>query len=244
MTRSHAVSWVATGLGAARERIRETCRDCPMLKTPFQQALRGRSTACPMIHGRYRQGQVLFQQGNPATRIYAVKSGLLKTYKTEPGGRHQLMDLLGPGDVLALEAVRAEEYCVGAEALADSEACFMERARLLELVGQSVPLALEVIRSLSQSVMDCRSRMLDLGTKTAKARLASFFMRLIPPDLAEATSADIHIPISRSEIADLIGVTPETISRLLQHLTARRIIAASGKRLRVLDVIRLQASAR
>lgn len=195
-----------------------------------------------MVYGRYVRRQIIFQQGNPATRIYAVKSGLLKAYQTDSGGKRQLMDLIGPGDVFALEGLYTGEYSVTVEILADSEICFFENARFLEMLSRNQPLSIEIIRTLSQTVVEYRSKITNFGTKTARARLASFFLRLLPQDLAPgAAKAEIVIPISRMEIADLIGVGPETVSRLFLLLTKQRIISVEDKRLKIRDLRRLRA---
>lgn len=222
--------------------MREQCEACPVLRTSFFAALKGPAKdliLCLFVYGKYRRRQVLFQEGNPATRLFALKSGLIKTYKTSPDGRVQVIELLRPGEVFGLEGLSGEDYSVTAEVLADAEICFFETARFLEVLKGAPDLSREIIRILSGSLLECRGKMLGFGTKTASARLASFFLSLLEPGAEQ----EIDLPLSRGEVADLIGARIETVSRLLQTLKRRRILSARGHRIRVLDLPRLKASA-
>lgn len=225
--------------------MKEYCKGCPVLSTSFFSALKGPAKdllLCLFVYGKYRRQQVLFQEGNPTTRVFALKSGLIKTYKTSTDGRVQLIELIRPGEVFGLEGLSSQEYSVTAEVLADAEVCFFETARFVALLRDNPDLSREIIRILSGSLLDYRGKMLGFGTKTASARLAAFFLSLLTPG-TDGARADIELPLSRGEVADLIGTRLETVSRLLDVFKRRRIIAVRGNRIRVLDLPKLQSSA-
>lgn len=225
--------------------MKDYCKGCPVLNTSFFSALKGPAkdlVLCLFVYGKYRRRQVLFQEGNPTTRVFALKSGLIKTYKTNADGRVQLIELVRPGETFGLEGLSSKEYSVTAEVLADAEVCFFETARFTALLRDNPDLSREIIRILSGSLLEYRGKMLGFGTKTASSRLASFFLSLLTPG-SDGASADISIPLSRGEVADLIGTRLETVSRLLESFRRRKILSVRGKHIRVLDFPKLQASA-
>jgi CRP/FNR family transcriptional regulator len=224
--------------------MKDYCRGCPVLQTSFFAALKGSMKgllACLFVYGRYARRQVLFQEGNPAIRVFALKSGWVKTYRGEPGGRQQIIELIGPGGVFGLDGLGSEQYSVSAEALCPSEVCFFEKDRFLELAAANPALSVELIRILSLALAGYHQRLTSLGTKPAQARLAALLLGLLP-DGGGRASADL--PLSRGELAGFVGVRLETLSRLLLDLRRRRVLSLDGRRLVVHDSHRLRDLAR
>ena len=211
-----------------------------MLTTSFFSALKGPARdmfLCHFVYGKYRKRHVVFQEGNPATRMFALKSGLVKTYKTSPSGKSQVIELLRPGEVFGLDGIAAPQYSVTAEVLADAEICFFESNRFAELLASSPALAREIIHILSDNLLDYRNKMLSFGTKTASARLAAFLLSLLPRDAGKNSAvAPIELPVSRSEVANLIGARLETVSRLLMAMKRNRLLDVRGNQIRVIDL--------
>lgn len=221
--------------------MKDYCVGCPVLKASFFAALRPETkklAVCLMAYGRYKKRQVIYQQGNPATRIFAIKSGLLKSYKARPNGRTQLITLYGPGSVFALESLASGEYDETVEVVADAELCFLEAARFKEMLEGNRALSFEVIQILSSALAASRDALLDSGTKSAAGRLAAFLLRLLPAPAGEGV-----LPLSRVEIGSLIGTSIETVSRQFRALREGRVIELRGQRLRVLDRRKLESLA-
>ena len=221
--------------------MKKHCSGCPVLETSFFSALKGSAKellACLFVYGRYSQRQVIFQEGNPATRVYALKSGLLKTYKTNAGGKSQLLELIRPGEVFGLEGLSCDEYSVTVEVVQPAEICFFENARFKGMLAENPALAHEIIRILSGCLVAYQNKLIGWGTRTTESRMAGFLLDLRPPGAGEAAGW-IELPISRSELASFLGVRIETLSRLMRRLENERILHASGKRVKVLDAARL-----
>jgi CRP/FNR family transcriptional regulator len=236
------------------------CAGCPVLTTGFFAALNGPTKSllnCLMEYGRYNPKQILFQEGNPSTRIYAIKTGYIKTFRTHPLGKDQVIQLAKPGDVINLEGIQGGKCTVTAEVLTDAEICFLEIGRLTDMAARDNKLSTEVMRLMAHSIEQSQHRILDFGTRTAKARLARFLLDLIPHSdvqypkersmkAGKKTSkiSVINLPLTRQEIADLIGVRLETISRLFLLLKNKGILSTDRRTVRVLDANRLLALAR
>lgn len=244
--------------GAPKPLQKPYCSGCPVLKTGFFAALNGPSKNllnCIMEYGRYNPRQILFQEGNPATRIYAIKAGFVKTFRTHPLGKDQVIQLATPGDVINLEGIHGGRCTVTAEVLMESEICFFEVRRLMDLAARNSSLAMEIMRLMSFSIEQSQRRILDFGTRTAKARLARFLLDLLPHDVVHATEdvprkrsakpvAEVTLPLTRQEIADLIGVRLETISRLFLTLRDKKVLTTERRIVRVHDIDRLIALGR
>ena len=236
------------------------CAGCPVLKTGFFAALNGPSKNllnCLMEYGRYNPRQILYQEGNPATRIYAIKTGYIKTFRTHPLGKDQVIQLAKPGDVINLEGIHGGRCTVTAEVLMDSEICFFEIRRLMDMAARNNQLANEIMRLMAYSIEQSQMRILDFGTRTAKARLARFLLDLLPHQEVHHPAEEpkglrkkplkpleVILPLTRQEIADLIGVRLETISRLFLLLKSKGVVSTERRLVRVHDVDRLLALAR
>ena len=252
--------------GASYFSQRPYCKGCPMIETEFFKALNGSSKSylnCRMEYGRYVSRQILYHEGNPSTRIYSIKTGFVKTYRTHPLGKDQLIEVAKAGDIINLESLSGGRCTVTAEVLTDSEICFFEVRRLLEMTNSNTPLANTIMRMMSSAVVESQRRILDFGTRDAKSRLAGFLLGMLPSELVanagkatgrhaarngtsspQRSAADFLLPLTRHEIADLIGVRLETISRLFLLFRDKKVVATDRRHVRVLDVRRLRDLAR
>lgn len=186
---------------------------------------------------RLQRGQPLFHEADPATRVFTVTRGSLKLYKLLADGRRQVTGFMHPGDVLGISV--DDKYAFTAEALEPSTLCCFPRGRFDDFVEGHGAMERELYRLAAHELAAAQQQMVLLGRKTAAERLASFFL-----DLAERSERKngrcqvrfIELPMSRSDIADYLGLTKETISRVLALLKSRRLIRLqSMDRVEILD---------
>lgn len=183
-----------------------------------------------------REGQPLFHEGDPATRVFTLTRGALKLYKLLPDGRRQITGFMFPGDFLGITV--DDEHAFTVEAVTDSQLCWFPRGRFGDFTEAHPPLERELYRLVAHELAAAQAQMVLLGRKTAEERLASFFMAL----LARAEKAAGHpvrmieLPMSRIDIADYLGLTKETVSRVLATLKAKRIVRLDAlDRVEVID---------
>ena len=183
-----------------------------------------------------RSGQPLFHEGDPATRVFTLTRGALKLYKLLPDGRRQVTGFMFPGDFLGISV--DDEHAFTAEAMTDSQLCWFPRNRFGEFVDSHSELEHELYRIAAHELAAAQAQMVLLGRKTAVERLASFFLGLL--QRAEKTNGQqsrmIELPMSRLDIADYLGLTKETVSRVLALLKSKRIIRLDAlDRVEVID---------
>jgi CRP/FNR family transcriptional regulator len=183
---------------------------------------------------RLASGQVLFHEGDPATRVFTLTKGTLKLYKLLVDGRRQVTGFLHPGDFLGISI--DDEHAFSAEALEDAQLCWFPRSRFDDFVEDEVTMERELYRMAAHELAAAQQQYVLLGRKTATERLASFLLMLAKrAEMSTGVGAGmVRLPMSRSDIADYLGLTKETVSRVISALKRDRII-----RLETLDVIKV-----
>ena len=175
-------------------------------------------------------GHTFIQEGDPAEHFFNVTAGTAKLYKMLPDGRRQVTGFAGVGYFLGLAV--SSSYAFSAESLEPVRICRFSRSKLRGLLDDFPALEKKLLEVASHELVVAQEQMLLLGRKTARERLASFLVARanLLPHCAGAGAAvlgmkeRIHLPMTRSDIADYLGLTIETISRTLSRFKAEKMI--------------------
>lgn len=186
-------------------------------------------------------GQALFHEGDPATRVFTLTTGTLKLYKLLADGRRQVTGFLHPGDFLGISV--DDEHAFTAEAVENSQLCWFPSARFDEFVEDEALMERELYRLAAHELAAAQQQFVLLGRKTAKERIASFLLSI--GEKARTAGGDatgpIRLPMSRSDIADYLGLTKETVSRVISALKRDRVIRLEElNSIQILDRDRLE----
>jgi CRP/FNR family transcriptional regulator len=182
-------------------------------------------------------GEALFHEGDPATRVFTLTRGTLKLYRLLPDGRRHVTGFLHAGDFLGIGV--GDEHAVSAEALEEAQLCWFPRNRFDDFVEQSSTMERSLYRIAADELAAAQEQMLLLARKTASERVASFLLELAERTAFRSGDAIIRLPMSRSDIADYLGLTKETVSRVISSFRKRGLI-----RLRRTDEVELIDRAR
>jgi CRP/FNR family transcriptional regulator len=193
---------------------------------------------------RLRPEQSVFHEGDPAKRVFMVTHGALKLYTLLADGRRQITGFMFPGDFLGVSV--DEEYAFTVEALEDSELWWFSRDMFDRFISEHPQVERELYRLAANELAEAQRQMVLLGRKSATERLASFFLSLL--ERAERASGTpetrFDLPMSRIDIADYLGLTKETVSRMLAELRTLGLIRLQAQnRVEDLDRERLKAVA-
>lgn len=173
---------------------------------------------------RLQPEQSVFHEGDPARRVFMVTLGSLKLYTLLADGRRQVTGFMFPGDFLGVSV--DEEYAFSVEALEPTELWWFSREAFDRFVSNHPSVEHELYRLAAHELAAAQQQMVLLGRKSAAERLASFFLSLL--ERAERASGvpetSFDLPMSRLDIADYLGLTKETVSRMLSDLRNRRLI--------------------
>jgi CRP/FNR family nitrogen fixation transcriptional regulator len=160
------------------------------------------------------RGQEVFSEGDPCASFYKVVSGIVRTVKLLPDGRRQIEAFHLAGDVFGLETGTAHRF--SAEAVDDAVVIAHRRSCLADpAVG------VQMMSWMQISLDRAQDHMVVLGRKNAVEKLASFLL-----DLAGRTTRQdrVELPMQRSDIADYLGLTIETVSRTISQMVRRGLI--------------------
>ena len=193
---------------------------------------------------RLQPGQPLFHEGDPARRVFMLKEGALKIYTLLADGRRQVTGFMFSGDFLGMSI--DDDYAFTAEALRDTELWWFSRTAFDAFARANPAIERELYRFAAHELAAAQQQMVLLGRKTAAERAATFFVNLLERTerISGGDETTFDLPMSRIDIADYLGLTKETVSRMFSLLRSRRLIRlASQDRVEVLDRVGLQAMA-
>jgi CRP/FNR family transcriptional regulator, anaerobic regulatory protein len=166
-------------------------------------------------------GKTLFSEGDEAENVYEVVHGTLRLYKLLSDGRRQITGFLSAGHLLGL--AHEDCYLYTAEAITDVTLCRYPRARFVRMVDDVPGFAQRLLTVTSNELCAAQDQMLLLGRKSAAEKLASFILMLAGRHGSDRS--EVRIPMSRTDIADYLGLTVETVSRTLTKLKHDGVIA-------------------
>jgi len=181
--------------------------------------------------------QTIVDEGEPAESLFNITSGAVKLYKLLPDGRRQITGFLFEGDFLGIAL--NEAYAYTAEAVNDVTLCRFPKQRFEALLEEFPKLEKQLLEVASNELVQAQDQMLLLGRKTAQEKVVSFLLSLSRRSSARgAPASPIALPMSRSDIADYLGLTTETVSRTFTNLKgsdAIRLLAGNAVALENFD---------
>jgi CRP-like cAMP-binding protein len=151
-----------------------------------------------------------------------VLTGAVRLHKGTADGRRQLIDFLVAGDCFGLIG---SHHSYGVEAITRSTLVKASRTTLAAAVRERPEIAERLIERAAAELARAHDQMLLLGRKNAQEKVASLLVDLAQRLGADQTRSVFHLPISRQEMADQLGLTIETVSRTMTRLKQEGVIA-------------------
>ncbi len=178
----------------------------------------------------------VFFSGDPFTSIYAVRSGSIKSFCIDSDGREQVTGFYFPGEVFGWDGLADEQHQNTAIALETTSICEIPYEQLDNL-GNSIPSVQKyVIKLLSREINADQRLIALLAGNSARQKLASLLLS-ISDRLAQQglSSTRLWLPMSRGEISNYLGLTVETVSRVLGHFQRRKYLTVNKKEIEILN---------
>lgn len=222
----------------------DPCAACPVstscLATALDDAGYRSRAARSIAHLRLGPGQVVFVEGEPADHVSVIVSGVIACSRELLDGRRQITGFLFPGDLLGHPFETG--YQVTAQSVTAVELCRYPRTAFEALMRDYPDLEHEVVRAMNDELAEAQQHKLTLGRRGAKERLACFLITLAERAVRRGAPDDVlHLPMTRSDIADHLGITYETVSRMFTLLKREALIALPRPdEVRLLDVAELR----
>jgi CRP/FNR family transcriptional regulator len=174
----------------------------------------------------YEKGEEIFGEGERAYGFFYVIEGLVKIYKLSSKGKEQIIHLFGRGEIFAEVVLAGQElYPAYAQAVAPTDLLFFEKKRLLTLLQRRHDLCLNLIVLFAQRLRMLVRQIENLTLRDAGERLLLYLW-----DLSQnGAKTFLPLEITKSQLALLLGITPETLSRLFQKFKNEGILELKGK---------------
>jgi len=180
------------------------------------------------------RGQTLMWEGDDSSLVANVIEGVLKLSTSTADGREQIVGVVYPSDFIGRPFGSTTHHSV--TALSDARVCLFTRSAFDEFAREHPELEHKLLQRTLTELDRARHWMLLLGRKSASERVATFLLEM-SQRLAEASCsgpADMvsrfDLPLTRQQMADLLGLTIETVSRQLTRLRQAGIIDLPDRR--------------
>jgi CRP/FNR family transcriptional regulator len=191
---------------------------------------------------RVLKGEALYNMGEKFSHLYAIRVGHFKTTHLDASGSEQVIGFQMSGELLGFDAISTDEHNCNALALEDSEVCDVPFDQLETLFRDIPSLQRQFHRMMSKEITREQSLMLLLGNMRAEQRLAAFLMNLSGRYARRGYSArEFQLRMTREEIGSYLGLTIESISRLLTRFRKLGLLEVEQKLIRIVDIDRLKS---
>lgn len=197
-------------------------------------------TSSTMHLVKLAHNEPLFYDGDEADFIYEVVEGLIISYSILPDGRRQILSFSYPGDLVGLSHDGHHHYCCSA--CGTTRLRSIPRRMLMRIARDRPEIAAGLLTSATRQLNLVQDHFVLLGRKCAQEKVASFLLELAKRFSTDGDrSATFNLPVKRSDIADYLGTTIETISRQLTKLKTSGVIdLPQSSVVHVRDIIALE----
>ncbi len=185
------------------------------------------------------KGHQLTVQGDPFKCVFAIKTGSVKTVTTSCNGDAQITGFYFPGDLIGLNAIDSGICQDTVSALETTTVCQIQFEQLDDLSAQMPKLRRQILKTMSKDLCNEQHMLQLLANKNADQRIATFLLRLSNRFKARGFSESrFRLSMSRNEIGNYLGITVETVSRVLTRLQKNGYIKVENKEI---DLINFKA---
>lgn len=183
-----------------------------------------------------QKGQLIFKADQEMKSLYAIRSGTIKSYTITEQGDEQITAFHLAGDLIGFDGISTGKHPSFSQALETSMICEIPYDTLDQLSVTMPELRRQILRLMSTEIVSDQNMILLLSKKNAEERLASFLHDLSDRFAARGFSPyEFRLSMTRGDIGNFLGLTVETISRLLGRFQKSNLIQVKGKYICILD---------
>jgi len=195
------------------------------------------TVACVMIERFYPKGTVLFLEGDKGEALFLILQGRIKISKASVDGRQQILQILKDGDIFA-EVILFDQgpYPATAEAVEDSTCWLLRSADMVKLLQNQPMLAVTLLRIMSRRLRQAQLLIRDLALHDAYGRMAGLLLQFSQREGKKTRDGVLlDLELTRQELANMIGTTRETVTRILSRFQKDGILTLDKQRIIIRD---------
>lgn len=172
-----------------------------------------------------KKGQMVYRAGDEGGTLFVPHIGEVKVYRINPNGKEQVLHVVGPGEFLGeLSLFSSLPFADNAQALSDTVMCVLQGSKLKELMAKYPSIGFKVMDELSRRLEKAESRIERISLIPVAQRVAEALLEL------SEDASEIHLPMTKGDLASQLGMSQETLSRNLTDLQDEGLIELVGQR--------------
>ncbi|MBC8339069.1 MAG: Crp/Fnr family transcriptional regulator [Alphaproteobacteria bacterium] len=184
----------------------------------------------------YLPGETIFHEGDPCGGVHCIEHGLVGIRKMNAGGDEILLRLSHPGDTMGYRSfLGGDAHNNSAEAMEPSVICSIDEATVRKLLSMNPSLGLRFLRHAAEDLNAAEEMALQSATLPVRARFAHLLLVLKDRYGQDGKNGEmtLELPLSRQDMAAMIGIRPESMSRTIRSFEESNVAHFSGRRVHV-----------
>lgn len=176
---------------------------------------------------RFTRKQVLYFENNTCDRLWVVRQGEVRLYKSSTSGEITTLDVLGPGEMFgAVSALEQDHYPSSAETVTEGSSWWLPRESFARILEAEPRLTAEILGIVSRRLREAQDRLRSFAQDPAPSRLALALLH---------AASDGEARVTRRALAEAAGTTVETAIRVLRRFERQGLVRGEVGRVHVLD---------
>jgi CRP-like cAMP-binding protein len=177
---------------------------------------------------------MIFNEGDKGDGLYMVEKGKIKVFKLSFEGKEQILHIYGPGNTFGeVPVFEGKNFPASSMALEKSLIIFLPRDQFVKVITEAPGLGMTLLADLSRRLREFTIQIENLSLKEVPARIAAYILTL---SNEQNNKTKVLLPISKAQLSNLIGTTPETVSRILKKMMTASLIEVQGKTILINDL--------
>lgn len=184
----------------------------------------------------YGADETIFHEGTPAFGFFIICSGKAKLIKQGPSGKRQILKIVGPGELLGEENLfDGGTHTASARTIEPTRARFLKREDFLDFLKRYPMVALRLAEKVARELQGFQAKLIETAYESCRARLARLLLALAEKYGTEASGREIQPPISRTDLAEMAGISTETAIRTLGEFEEKGLISLKRRKIVIVD---------
>ncbi|MEW6502813.1 MAG: Crp/Fnr family transcriptional regulator [Chloroflexota bacterium] len=180
--------------------------------------------------------EFFFLQDDPAEAFYILTSGKVRLTQYTADGQQLLLRIIVPVTPFGAVALADHErYPVSAQAMESCTAVVWSKSAIQQLLIRFPQLAMNAVKILAEHVQEFQQRFTEIATQRVERRLARMILRLAhQTGVKTPRGVEVNLPLSRQDLAEMVGTTLYTVSRILSQWESQGLIHAGREKMIIL----------
>lgn len=209
------------------------CEDCKIKSDAVNTLKKGEldylSRHCSEV--KLKKGEYVFKEGNSSSHIAYIRSGMVKIHMTGPAGRDQILKIAITGHYVGLQTILFENvHRYSASTLTETVFCFIDSISFQQLIKRNPGFGSEIIRMMGEDEYRYYERFVSQLQKHLNGRLVDALMYFYE---LEGSRKEFVLPVSKTDLAGLIGSSRESVSRALRELSDAGVLSYERNKIRI-----------